>query len=257
MPGLERISIDVTNQCAKACWFCYNHSAPDGKTHWTADELVELVRDCADHEVKAVSFGGGEPFEFEGISDVIEQLRGVVFRSITTNGLPLSDGILQRLTAAAPDKVHLSIHFPDSEREVQDVIDWVKKLAHRGIRSGINFLVARSKLNAARRAAERVRRAGISNERITYLPMRGADTPSPDELASVAGNEPFQSTSCLLGCGPSPRFCSIRWDKTVAWCSHTSLRRPLDRLTYHGVFAALNGLGLSPCSQEPPSHEVR
>ena len=45
--GPERISIEVTNRCAKACWFCYNHSRPEGETCWTPDELVGFVRDCA------------------------------------------------------------------------------------------------------------------------------------------------------------------------------------------------------------------
>jgi MoaA/NifB/PqqE/SkfB family radical SAM enzyme len=39
----ERISIEVTNRCQKACSFCYNHSLPDGDTRWTADELVAFV----------------------------------------------------------------------------------------------------------------------------------------------------------------------------------------------------------------------
>jgi len=32
---LERVSIEVTNRCAKACAFCYNHSLPGGGTRWT------------------------------------------------------------------------------------------------------------------------------------------------------------------------------------------------------------------------------
>jgi hypothetical protein len=56
---LDRLSIEVTNRCAKACWFCYNHSQPDGATQWTPVELVSFIRDCAGHGVRAVSFGGG------------------------------------------------------------------------------------------------------------------------------------------------------------------------------------------------------
>jgi MoaA/NifB/PqqE/SkfB family radical SAM enzyme len=43
----ERISIEVTNRCAKACAFCYTHSLPEGDTRWTTAELVAFVRDCA------------------------------------------------------------------------------------------------------------------------------------------------------------------------------------------------------------------
>src|SRR3954451_15227104 len=108
----ELISIEVTNRCGKACWFCYNHSLPEGSTRWTPDELVDFVGDCAAHGVKAVSFGGGEPLQYEGLFDVLRRLRGVLFRSITSNGLLLTGALLDRLVEAAPDKVHLSIHFP-------------------------------------------------------------------------------------------------------------------------------------------------
>ena len=112
---LDRISIEVTNRCAKACWFCYNHSLPEGDTRWTADELVSFVGDCAAHGVKAVSFGGGEPLHYDGLFTVLERLRGTLFRSLTSNGLLLDGERLERLIAAAPDKVHISIHFPERE----------------------------------------------------------------------------------------------------------------------------------------------
>jgi molybdenum cofactor biosynthesis enzyme MoaA len=245
--NLERISIEVTNRCAKACWFCYNHSQPEGDTAWTVEELEAFVRDCAAHGVKAVSFGGGEPLQFDGLFDLLARLRGVLFRSITSNGLLLTGPVLEKLMEAAPDKVHISIHFPEREAEVQRVIRQVHELAERGVRSGVNFLVARSNLGAAAQAAEVVRAAGIGNDRIVYLPMRGRDTPTPAEVARVAGGGPFQSMTCLPGCGKSPRFCSVSWDRQVAWCSYTASRAPLPELTYRGLAATLPGLGLTFC----------
>jgi molybdenum cofactor biosynthesis enzyme MoaA len=245
--ALERVSIEVSNRCDKACWFCYNHSNPDSDHGWTVPELLAFVRDCATHGVKAVSFGGGEPLQYAGLFDVLADLHGVVFRSLTSNGLPLTPTTLDRLVAAAPEKVHVSIHFPERVNEVQRVIRQVHELAQRGLRSGINFLVARSKLDAARRAAEVVRSAGISNERIVYLPMRGQDTPAAAEMAQVAGGMPFQSMSCLVRCRRSPRFCSIGWDKTVAWCSYTRTRARLPALSFAGLQEALANLGLTFC----------
>jgi organic radical activating enzyme len=244
--SLERISIEVTNRCAKACWFCYNHSHADGATEWTADELVAFVGDCAAHGVKAVSFGGGEPLQYDGLCDVLRRLRGTLFRSITTNGLLLHGDKLDALLDAAPDKVHVSIHFPERDAEVRRVVRQVTELAERGVKSGVNFLVARSNLAAAARAAAQVRAAGIGNERIVYLPMRVADTPTPAEVGRVAGG-PFQSMSCLMACAKSPRFCSIGWDRKVAWCSYTQTRVPLPELTYRGLTVALDGLGLKFC----------
>src|SRR5215208_5298906 len=130
----ELISIEVTNRCGKACWFCYNHSLPEGDTRWTPDELVSFATDCAGHGVKAVSFGGGEPLQYPALFEVLTRLRGVLFRSLTTNGLLLDGPALGRLFEAAPEKVHISIHFPDREDEVARVIRQAGELAGRGVR---------------------------------------------------------------------------------------------------------------------------
>jgi MoaA/NifB/PqqE/SkfB family radical SAM enzyme len=245
---LDRISIELTNRCAKACPFCYNHSLPGGMTRWAPEQLVGFCSDCAAHGVRAVSFGGGEPLEYVPIFEVLARLRGLMFRSLTTNGLPLNDlALMDKLVASAPEKVHVSIHFPERAAEVGRVIRQVCELAARGVRSGVNLLVARSNLGAAAAVAESLRAAGLGNDRIVYLPMRGRDTPSPDDMARVAGQERFQSMTCLLQCGRSPRFASVAWDRTVAWCSYTSTRRPLSDLTYRGLEAALEGMGLTFC----------
>jgi hypothetical protein len=92
-----------------------------------------------------------------------------------------------------------------------------------------------------------VRAAGIGHERIVYLPVRGQDTPTPAEIAEIAGGGRFQSMTCLAECGKSPRFCSIGWDRQAAWCSYTSSRRPIQELNHAGLVAALTGLGLEFC----------
>jgi hypothetical protein len=250
---LERISIELTNACQKACSFCYNHSRPDGKTAWAVEDVALFVLDCASHGVRAVSFGGGEPLQYAGIFELLRRLDGKIFRSLTTHGLLLNDVMLQRLRDARPDKVHVSIHFPQVLTEVERVQQQVAELEAAGIRSGVNLLVARSNLLAAGAAAARLRHAGIGNDRIVYLPMRGSDTPTPDEMGIVAGSRHFQSMSCLMGCASSPRFCSIGWDRSVAWCSYTQARGQLKEPTYTALLQAMNGLGLIYCGDSEPA----
>ncbi len=246
--NLERISIELTNACNKGCAFCYNRSHSEGETRWTADEVVSLALDCARHGTRAVSFGGGEPLMFDGLWDVLGSLRGAVFRSITTNGLLLArQAVLARLVEARPDKVHVSIHHPGSAAEVRFVIDTVQSLHSAGIASGVNLLVPVGQVEAARAAASSLHAAGIDNRRIVYLPQRGGpDSPSAREVARVAGG-PFQSMTCLSACGPSPRFCSISWDREAAWCSYTATRRRVASPTHAALRAALEGLGLAYC----------
>jgi sulfatase maturation enzyme AslB (radical SAM superfamily) len=246
--GIERVSIELTQQCTKACWFCYSRSHAEGQTAFTPGEVTAFVRDLAHHGVRAVSFGGGEPLGYAGIFDILRDLRGILFRSLTTNGLLLrSDHVIANLVAAAPEKVHVSVHFPERRSELRRVISQVAALEAHGIVSGVNLLVARSSLASAGDAVAAFEAAGIGLNRVVLLPMRGQDTPTSAELAQIAGHRPFQSMTCLLACGKSPRFCAVAWDKTVAWCSYTTERRPLSSLTYDALTAALADLGVTFC----------
>ena len=237
---VERLSIELTNQCKKACWFCYSASTPSGATHWTVDELHGFVTDAAAHGVRAVSFGGGEPLEYAGVFELLERLRGVLFRSLTTNGLLLDEATLDRIARVRPDKVHVSVHFPG---DVERVIEQVRALAKRGVVSGVNLLVARSELAAASVSASKLRAAGIGNEAHRVPPdaarrhphaRRGARRGrlSRVPVDDVPGR--LRKKRALLR--------AIAWDKTVAWCSYTRTRRPLEALTFDGLTKALDGL---------------
>jgi sulfatase maturation enzyme AslB (radical SAM superfamily) len=247
---IERLSIELTERCSKGCGFCYNGSNRDGGTAWTLDDLRAFALDCANHGTRAFSFGGGEPLESrELLFPLLETLRGLAFRSMTTNGLLLDAATVRDLSSVAIDKVHVSIHNPHDRDEVDRVTEQLAALAGAGVRSGVNLLVRRSRLGSAAEVARRLAAAGIDNRRIVYLPMRGSDQPSPTEVASVAGG-PFQSMSCLATCGASLRFAAISARREVAWCSYTVTRRKLAAPTHRALISALDGLGLVNCSAE-------
>ena len=251
-PRVERLSIELTDRCSKACAFCYAGARPEGGRAWDPDRVVALVRDCARHGTRAVSFGGGEPLEYPHLFDVLAATRGVLFRSLTTNGLHL-EGALEALSRAAPEKVHVSVHQPADPAEVNRAVRQVEALEARGIRGGVNLLVRRSGLPAARAAGAALRRAGVGPDRVVWLPMRPADTPSAAELAEAAGG-PFQSATCITGCGPSPRFASLAVDGSVAPCSYTRSRAPLREPTHAALAEALAiaAASLAPCSGGSP-----
>lgn len=219
---------------------------PDGAAGWPPGEVLALLRDLVDHGLRYVSFGGGEPLEYEGLFALLDATRGWVGRAVTTNGLGL-DSALPRLTAAGPEKVHVSIHRPGHPPEVERVIRQVHALEEGGVAAGVNLLVGRSGLEEATDARRRLHATGIRNDRIVFLPLRGGDTPTPAEVAAVAGG-PFQSMRCLGACAPSPRFASIGWDRTVAWCSYTTTRRTLGAPTAQALAEALHDLRVRPCA---------
>ncbi len=244
---VDRVSIELSQRCGKACTFCYSHSRPDGADGWDPAEVVALLDDLVAHGLRYVSFGGGEPLQYPGLGEILRATRGRLGRAVTTSGLGL-DGKLGELVAAGIEKVHVSIHHPGHAAEVERVVRQVGALEAAGVAAGVNLLVSRTRLAEAAAARERLHAAGIGNDRIVFLPMRGADTPTPREVAAVAGGN-FQSMRCLGSCAASPRFASIGWDRSVAWCSYTTTRRQLEALTADALAAALDGLGLRYCGE--------
>ena len=82
---IELLSIDLSNYCSKQCTFCYNHSTKVGNTMWQPSEVIAFASDCVAHGVKAVSLGGGEPFEYDGVFDVTPFILCVTCRSLQTD----------------------------------------------------------------------------------------------------------------------------------------------------------------------------
>ena len=212
---IEHLSIDITNCCSKQCSFCYNKSRKEGITMWSSSELIEFASDCITYGTKAVSLGGGEPFEYDGVFDVIDALYPQCYLSVTSNGLPLEeDSIWKQLITHKPDKIHLTIHNPDSEAEVIRVERRLQEIGKIGIKPGLNLLVGADKIYYVKEVYIRMRKI-LKKDQIILVPQRFSNTPNSKQLASVTDGSPFQSPSCLLKCKRPTNFCSVSWDKKV------------------------------------------
>lgn len=236
---IELLSIDLSNYCSKQCSFCYNHSTQEGNTLWKPQEVIDFVSDCICQGVKAVSLGVGEPFEYEGVFEVIDALYPKCYLSVTSNGLPLeNEQIWKMLTRHKPDKIHITIHQPNNESEVNRVERQIQRIESIGIKSGLNLLVGADKVAQAKNVYERMNKM-LKNEQIILVPQRFSNTPTSIQLSSVSGGKPFQSPSCLLKCRRPINFCSVSWDKKVNSCSFAPDKEQLKSLDYRGLIEAL------------------
>ena len=245
--NIELLSIDLSNYCSKQCPFCYNHSSREGNTLWKPQEVIDFVSDCISHGVKAVSLGGGEPFEYDGVFEVIDALYPKCYLSVTSNGLPLeNERIWGMLNVHKPDKIHVTIHQPENDVEVMRVERQVQQIASIGIKPGVNLLVGADKIKFAKKVYNQLIEI-LNNDQIILVPQRFSNTPSPKQLASVAGGKPFQSPSCLLKCQRPTNFCSVSWDKKVNSCSFAPNKEQLKSLDYRGVIEALEQVKWKSC----------
>ena len=242
---IELLSIDLSNYCSKQCPFCYNHSRRDGNTMWKPSEVIDFASDCIKHGVKAVSLGGGEPFEYDGVFELIDALYPLCYLSVTSNGLPLENKETWRMLGAhKPDKIHLTIHQPDNEAEVSRVEKKLKEIDSIGVKPGLNLLVGADKVEYAKEVFARISNI-LKSDQIILVPQRFSNTPTPQQLA--AGGKPFQSPSCLLKCQRPTSFCSVSWDKKVNSCSFASGKESLERLDYYGLENALKRVNWKNC----------
>lgn len=244
---IEMLSVDLSNYCSKQCPFCYNHSNREGNTQWKPQEVIGFASDCIAHGVESVSLGGGEPFEYEGIFEIIDALYAQCYLTVTSNGLPLDDEEVKRcLLHSKPDKIHLTIHEPKDREEVERVRRQVSEIVHLGIKPGINLLVRQGEIDAAHKVYLQFSRL-LQPQQIILIPQRFSETPTPKLLASVASGAPFQSPSCLLGCKPPMNFASVSWDKQVNFCSYAGGKERLLSLDYRGLCDALNRVNFKSC----------
>jgi MoaA/NifB/PqqE/SkfB family radical SAM enzyme len=245
---LERISLDVSNQCSKACTFCYNQSTAAGHTVWQPSEIINLAANCAENGVKAFSLGGGEPLEYKGIFEVISALKPHVFVSVTSNGLPLlNQSIFGELLKNPPHKIHLSIHSATNISDVIQTIGIAQKLKSSGIKTGINLLVSSNELAQAKALTKKLYQNGFTAKEIIFIPRKYSFSPTANEVANVAGKKYFQSAACLYACAVSLRYCSISWDKKVNYCSYSPGKSALKSLDYIGIINALKNINFKTC----------
>ena len=244
---IELLSIGLSNYCSKQCSFCYNHSTKEGNVMWEPHEVISFCSDCIENGIKAVSLGGGEPFEYDGIFEIIDSLYPKCYLSITTNGLPLmKEEVWNKLMLHKPDKVHITIHNPDNNSEVERVMAQIERLKETGIKPGVNLLVGANKVDAAKIVYCKLKEI-INADQIIVIPQRFGNTPTPKQLSVVAGGKPFQSPSCLLGCKRPTEFVSVSWDKKVNSCSYAPNKENLKTLDYKGLTDALKNVNWKSC----------
>ena len=133
------VQFAITNACNLACGFCSRDV--DEPSAWTVDSAVEILRDLSRAGVLEVAFGGGEPFVFRGFEELLWRLQDEteLAVSVTTNGTRLDDALLDRIDGAY---AQLRVSAYDDN----DLPGTIRRLAARGARFGINWLLTPARL---------------------------------------------------------------------------------------------------------------
>ena len=128
------VTWEITAACNIACVHCLSSSGKRRPRELTTEQARALVDELADMQVFQIHFGGGEPFLYYGIWQVLEHARdrGLVM-CISTNGTLITPEGARRL--AQLDPIYFQVSLDGGMPETNDSIrgQGVFKRALRGL----------------------------------------------------------------------------------------------------------------------------
>src|SRR5579872_6491871 len=128
------VTWEITAACNIACVHCLSSSGHLRPRELTTEQSLGLADELADMQVFQIHFGGGEPFMYYGIWDVLERCsqRGLVM-CISTNGTLITPERARRLTQYQP--LYFQVSLDGGTPQTNDRIrgEGVFKRALRGL----------------------------------------------------------------------------------------------------------------------------
>ena len=133
--------VELTSQCNERCAHCYADASPEGAAHLMGQALTDTLNSIASAGFTSVQFTGGDPLISPALLGAVRHAKELGLSvEIYTNGLALSEALLDSLMPAAP-RFALSIYSHDPARH--DRITRVPG-SHRRTRNAIKRLLTRS-----------------------------------------------------------------------------------------------------------------
>jgi radical SAM protein with 4Fe4S-binding SPASM domain len=159
------VHMAVTARCGAGCEGCYLDARPDGvePPFEVLERRLDALREAG---VFTVAFGGGEPTTRDDLDALAgaARARGVT-PVLTTSGLGLTEARLERLRGFAQVNVsydgdaatYAGVRGFDGAGAAERAIE---RIAHAGIRVGVNVVLTRDSFPNLRRTLERARALG-------------------------------------------------------------------------------------------------
>lgn len=166
MRAPRAIQFAITNRCNLACGFCSRDASSEST--WTVETALELLGALAREGVLEVAFGGGEPFAFRGIEELIVRLHQEtpLAVSLTTNGM-LLDRARLRAIAGRYGQIRVSLY------EDPDARPTIAMLAEERARFGVNWLLTPARLAGLDRTVLELAALGCRD--VLVLAYKGPD----------------------------------------------------------------------------------
>jgi radical SAM protein with 4Fe4S-binding SPASM domain len=137
--GLLSLELEFTKKCNLRCIYCYASAGEALEGEMTLDELIGVIEQARQLGArKIVLLGGGEPFLFPHVKEVIRHIHSLgLSQAVFTNGVLLTKELCRFLS---DHRVKVAIKHNSFLPAVQDALAGVTG-AHRLINRGLRLLM--------------------------------------------------------------------------------------------------------------------
>lgn len=119
--GFDTLFLELLGRCNERCVHCYADSAPTVGEALERDLVLSIIEQAAEAGFRRIQFTGGDPLLCDFLPDAVARATevGIQHREIYTNGLALSEALIDKL---APSRPSFAFSFYSIDPEVHDRI---------------------------------------------------------------------------------------------------------------------------------------
>jgi len=171
LDGFHTLFLELTGQCNERCVHCYADASPEITSSLSRPVAERVLAEARALGIDHVQFTGGDPLLCPFLPELVENARALGFgsREIYTNGLGLSDGLLDRLEPGAPQ---FAFSFYSHDAETHDritrtrgsqahTVRAIQRVLARGLPLRVSILVMQENAGDARATYEFLRALGV------------------------------------------------------------------------------------------------
>ncbi len=139
LDGFDTLFVEVVGICNERCLHCYAESGPTVESSLDRATCEAIIDDAATLGFRRIQFTGGDPLLCGFLPDLLARAQAFEVREIYTNGLALTDELLDKL---APHKPSFAFSYYSHDAAIHDAITRTPG-SHRRTRAAISRVVAR------------------------------------------------------------------------------------------------------------------
>lgn len=245
------IRIKPTNVCNHNCWYCAykvdNLQLGQDmveKDFIPEDKMMQILDDCSDMGVKAITFsGGGEPFTYRYFKQTIEKLieKKIAFASLT-NGSQLK-GEIAELFAKHATWLRVSIDGYDDESyakarsvkvgEFTKLINNMKKfvnIPHRTCNLGVSFIIDATNYTKIYKFSLLMKEIGVDSIKLSGCVVENEGEknnkyhkPFFDEAKDLCQKVKDELEDENFEVFDSYHYLEDKFDKDYSWCPYAQI----------------------------------